>query len=485
MNSSEISNSKGQSEAQHAAASNKGEHMSVRRNSRVRKYLLLAAAGATLSTLAGCVLLGDKLDQLRWHLYTVPFYVFDNAPNYNNPPQPKVMDEKVNFAIAISGGGTRSAVFAAGVMEQLAYLPSPTKPSQTLLDSAEAISAVSGGSLAAAYYGLYKPVDFSDPEATSAFFQRFKSNMTTDFTFRGAVHYLSHPWEAGLTYYTRYRMAQTLANTFDQYLFKGATFEHLQERELCGESPSILLNATSLDTGQKFIFSNLQVCNQLGVDPVHLADRLPSLVPKTDVAPLALLGQIVSSPIYRSVGFDSINSDIGTFRLASAVAASSAYPIIPGQYALIDYSNNGYMHLADGGVSDNFGVDALISLYLRKLEQSSRGKRLVVLSINASLPLEPKRQGDPDGYVSGIEYGERASVIMATRGQTLATGLYNASSSIRVIPINLVDAMACERLSGEGTSYSISEQDMHVVLQAAAELIQGNRDAILSAIAGR
>lgn len=450
----------------------------------VRRALTLAACAAALATLAGCVLIGDKLDQFRWHLYTVPFFVFDNAPNYHQPPQPATMDEPVNFALAISGGGSRSAVFAAGVMEQLAWLPDPNRPGRSLLDATDAISAVSGGSLAAAYYGLFKPNDFSDPQVTTDFFQRFKSNMTTDFTFRGAAHYLSHPWEAGLTYYTRYRLVQTLANTFDDHIFKGATFEHLQEREACGESPAILLNATSLDTGRKFIFSNLNITGRLCVDPEKLAARLPRLVPQSDVAPLTLLGQVAASPIYQSIGFESIDSDIGMFRLASAVAASSAYPILPGQYALIDYRRDGYVHLGDGGINDNFGVDALIALYLNKLQDSRKGRRLVVLSINAGLPLEPKRDGDPDGYISAIEYGERASIVMATRGQTLATGLYNASSSIRVIPINLSDAMACKALTGKSASYTISEEDMHVVLQSAIELIQGHREAILAAVAG-
>lgn len=480
-------NNSNRSSHDHAPACERAAATEARPRPRtgIKRALKFSAVGLAAGLLTGCVLLGDKLDQLRWHLYTVPFYVFDNAPNYHKPPQPAVMEEPVNFAIAISGGGSRSAVFAAGVMEQLAHLPDPSRPNRSVLDATEAVSAVSGGSLAAAYYGLYKPADFRNPEQTSAFFQRFKSNMTTDFTFRGVVHYLSHPWEAGLSYYSRYRLSQTLANTFDQYIFKGAVFEHLQEREICGESPVILLNATSLDTGQKFIFSNLNIASHFSVDAERLVPRLPRLVPESDVAPLGLLAQINSSPVFSSFGFDSIDSDIGMFRLASAVAASSAYPILPGEYALSNYCTGGYVHLGDGGLNDNFGVDALIAMYLNKLQTGRRAGKLVVLSINAGLPLEPDRVGDPDGYISAIEYGERAGAVMQTRGYAMTTALYNASSSIHVIPVNLAEAMACRDLAGKAASFSITEEDMHVVLQAATELVGTHRDTILGALSRR
>lgn len=184
--------------------------------------------------LTGCVVLGDKLDQFRWTFMTLPLYVFDNIAGYKNPPEPPVMDEKITLAISVSGGGSRSAVFSSGVLEQLAYIPDPRHPGRTILDGVDVISGVSGGSLSATYYSLYKPADFSNQDVNVEFFQRYKSNMTTDFHMRGVAHYLSHPWEAVGKYYTRYRFVQTLGETFDQHIFKGSTFDQLHEREMSG-----------------------------------------------------------------------------------------------------------------------------------------------------------------------------------------------------------------------------------------------------------
>ncbi|OYT68550.1 MAG: hypothetical protein CFK52_14790, partial [Chloracidobacterium sp. CP2_5A] len=97
-----------------------------------------------------------------------------------------------------------------------------------------------------------------------------------------------------------------------------------------------------------------------------------------------MLAQMQASPVCRSFGFDTINSDIRPFRLASAIAASSGYPLLPGPAALIDYATNGYVHVADGGINDNFSMDALVEMYLARLQRAPRANRLVIISIDAT-----------------------------------------------------------------------------------------------------
>jgi predicted acylesterase/phospholipase RssA len=442
-----------------------------------KKYRAIIAAlvcTSALLALSGCVLLGDKLDQFSWHFTTFPFFVFDNAKGYVEPPQPHVLEHNTNIALAISGGGTRSAVFAAGIMEQLAHLENPARPGTSVMEDVDAISAVSGGSLAAAYYTLYKPANLRNPEETSAFFQRFKSHMTVDIADRSWVHYLSHPWEATMKYYTRYRFVQTLANTMDQYLYRGANFGHINEREMCGESPALIIQAASLDNGKKFLFTNLNVQNNFTVDPRAIHGS----------PPLEMLSQVAASPIYGAFGFDSINSDISSFRLASAVAASSAYPILPGQSALINYCTNGYVHLADGGVNDNFGIDSLIQLQLNRTARSGHPRHLVILSIDATSLLEDRHSGDPNGYISTIAYGEQATTILGTRGQTFASVLYNAQDLIRVVSLPLREADGFSSLHSKVSTYSISESEMHTVLDCAISIATRKALEISNAISG-
>lgn len=448
----------------------------------MRRVWIVAAAALALGGLAGCVMLGDRLDQARYRL-SIPFFVFDNAPNYCPPAQVPVMNEPVNVAVAVSGGGVRSAVFAAGVMEQLAAIPDPRNGGASLMDNLTAVGGVSGGSMAATYFCLYKPDRFADPAETAAFFQRFKSNMTLDVWMRGWAHYLSHPWEGAARYYTRYRFVQSYANAIDRHLFRGATFEDLNRREARGESPPLVVHAASLDTGRRFLFTNLNTAQNFAVDPRKVLERIPAVAPARDRTGLTMLAQMQASPVCRSFGFDTINSDIRPFRLASAIAASSGYPLLPGPAALIDYATKGYVHVADGGINDNFSMDALVEMYLARLQRAPRANRLVIISIDATGTGRGKdKSGDPDGYTGVLTYGSQAFIHQTTRAQTFANVLYGNLDSIRVIPIRLREMPGHENLEDLAMGGSISEKDMHFVLNAAAQLTAAHRDEILQAV---
>ena len=449
------------------------------------KYRFALVALVAVAILSGCVFIGDRIDQARVRFGSLPFHVFDNAPGYVEPAQINAIDEPVNLAIAISGGGTRAAVFAAGIMENLAATPDPNRPGRSILDTCDIISGVSGGSLAAAYYSLRKPDTFADPQANAAFFQTFKSEMTVDFVMRGFMHYVSHPWEGAMRYYTRYKFGMTLANTFDQYLFGGSTFADIHKRELDGRSPALIINASSLDYGTKFIFSNLNVNRNFSVDEQKAKSAVGNLVPSADQDRMKTLAGLTAQPFMNPFGFDAIDSDISSFRLASAISASSSYPIVPGPASLLNYKNNTYVHLADGGVNDDFGIDSIVQLYMSRLQHAKSSKRLVIIAIDASVSPQPKKVGDPNGYLGAIAYGERAFAFSATRGQHFAEALYNGSSSIQLIHYRLTESPQTSKLNGPQGSYCISETDFLTVLNAATEVSAMHRGKVEQALSGR
>ena len=78
---------------------------------------------------------------------------------------PERNDPRTLVLLAFSGGGTRAAAMAYGVLEQLraTCVTFPGRPRSRLLDEVDVISSNSGGSYAAAYYGLFRERSF-DPE---------------------------------------------------------------------------------------------------------------------------------------------------------------------------------------------------------------------------------------------------------------------------------------------------------------------------------
>ncbi|MGB9692644.1 MAG: patatin-like phospholipase family protein, partial [Candidatus Sumerlaeaceae bacterium] len=263
----------------------------------------------------------------------------------------------------------------------------------------------------------------------------------------------------------------TLANTFDEHLFLGQTFGDLARREAAGEAPVTLINGTVLDTGERFVFTNLEVAKNFSVRP-QLFQNDPIL---------GILATAMTSPSYRALGFDGINSDISSFRIASAVAASSAFPVLPGPLTIRNYATGGYVHIADGGVSDNSGVDSLVQLFMARAAREN--SRLVVIALDASAPLVPKRLKDPNGYVGSAKYAEHANFIQGSRSQTLAFLMYNATPRIRVVRLPLWESPHAQGLDPMPQLY-ISEMDWYRILCAAEEIVKAHRAEIIQAVFG-
>src|SRR2546425_222451 len=117
--------------------------------------------------------------------------------------------------LALSGGGSRAANFGAAVMLELAELGA--------LDRVDAISSVSGGSLAAAYYMLQgeRGIAFTRREVDARF--------ARDFQLRWLVRWFD-PRNALRYWFTAFDRSDIMVQVFDANLFHGATFADLGRR---------------------------------------------------------------------------------------------------------------------------------------------------------------------------------------------------------------------------------------------------------------
>ena len=206
--------------------------------------------------------------------------------------------------LAISGGGLRSANFGAACMFQLQRM--------NLLRKVNYISAVSGGALPAAYYCLYDDTHWNPGNLQRKLTHAFGTDIVLT-----AVQ----PWNAAALMFTDWDSTDVLAASLDGVLFRrggrSLTFADLRD-----DRPRLLINATDLQSGKGFMF-----CNE---------------------------------------SFDELNSDLGKYPIAHAVAASSAVPVVLHPKTLRDFSTSfkQYRHFIDGGVTDNLGVQSLVDVYL-------------------------------------------------------------------------------------------------------------------------
>ena len=220
-------------------------------------------------------------------------------------------DDGYFIGVAISGGGSRSANFSASCLFQLQRIG--------LLQHVDYMSSVSGGSLTAAYYCL-SGTEWNPGNVQKRLSHSFASDIIVN-TFM--------PWTLFAFTFTDWDRSDLLAVALRDALFtrdgKAMTFADLR-----ADRPRLLINATDLQSGRRFVFSN--------------------------------------------ESFDELNSDLGKYPIHYAVAASASFPVVFHQVTLQDYSTvfKQYRHLIDGGVSDNLGVETLLETYQAQTESARR-----------------------------------------------------------------------------------------------------------------
>ncbi|CAE6762767.1 hypothetical protein R69927_04934 [Paraburkholderia domus] len=275
-----------------------------------------------------------------------PITRIDPAGGYRLVTRPQYSTDNGNLVIlAFSGGGTRAAAFSYGVLEFLrkTEVTGPKGNTTRLLDNVSIITGVSGGSFTALAYGLYGDKLFDDYE------QRFlKRNVQGEITWRtlNPVHWPSL-WSRG------WGRSELAADLYDEILFNGATFDDLNR----GKGPLIIASATDISTGTSVPFTQGTfdvLCSDLG--PMHLsrAAAASSAVP-------VVLSPVTLNNYGGTCGYTP-PSWVKPFVAADNPPRPAARTTrhMSEQAAFEDSANRPYLHLVDGGISDNLGMRSVL-----------------------------------------------------------------------------------------------------------------------------
>src|SRR5262249_22926827 len=161
------------------------------------------------------------------------------------PCQTAAPERDLLLGVALSGGGSRAALFGASGLEALARVRTPDGAS--LIEKISNVSSVSGGSIAATYYALKKPgrdvkVRHANRTLSGAyrtFFDQYRAAVSQDFeTALIWRQLLSFRWiNSALA-------ARTLAEILQERLFDDARVDDIIAREKAADSPGLLINTT-------------------------------------------------------------------------------------------------------------------------------------------------------------------------------------------------------------------------------------------------
>jgi NTE family protein len=279
----------------------------------------------------------------------------------------------ISLILAFSGGGTRAAALAYGVMEELrdtsVVIEGQTK---RLLDEVDTISSVSGGSFTAAYYGLYGDRIFDD------FAQLFLRQNIQSILVRGLFNPLGWFRETGRT--------ERAVGYYEKILFRGGTFADMKR----AGGPLILINASDLGYGVRFSFVqeyfNL-LCSDLSSFPVARAVTASSAVP------------VLFNPVVVENYQDCKQTKTAWLAATERRAADNPelVQVVGGLQSYFLKDKRQYAHFVDGGITDNLGLRAIYEMieiaggpevFLQKMNRKPP-RRIAVISVNASTDPEP------------------------------------------------------------------------------------------------
>lgn len=274
-----------------------------------------------------------------------------NAPlkaKFNTSESPKKRDKRsdeLTLFMTFSGGGTRSAALSYGVLEHLrdTHITINNKR-RRLLDEVDLISSVSGGSFTSAYFGLFGDQIFKDFEK-----KFLKRRVQTELV---RLSLLSPKAWVRLAP-SLFERSDLAAEYYNQLIFKKKTFGDIRK-----DSPFIVINATDLSLGQGFAFTGYHfswICSDLNSYPISRAVAASAAVPIL-FSPIVLQNHAANcnySPIVWDVQRkNTIKSDNKEKRYYNALKVKNYR----------DDKNLRYLHLVDGGVADNLGVRSILDI---------------------------------------------------------------------------------------------------------------------------
>jgi NTE family protein len=291
----------------------------------------------------------------------------------------KGSNEEALVILALSGGGSRAAYFSSMVMLSLDKLD--------LLKEVDVISSVSGGSLPAAYYAISKDSIKSTAGDRVWEEKTVKSEMSKNYTLRWFGNWF-WPTNIAKYWFTAYNRSNIMAQTFADNLFDSKTSgKSYKFKDINPERPDIILNSTNGTTGE---FSKLFT--------------------------------------FTREDFDRINSDLGEYDISMAVMASACFPSVFNYINLRNFSEKEkYLHVFDGGNSDNLG---LLSVFWTLDAVKEKYSKIILVLVDSFIEGGGVSDAVPDGrqlfdYVIDSNFMDSFDSLLSRNRESLIEDMIN------------------------------------------------------------
>jgi NTE family protein len=246
-----------------------------------------------------------------------------------------VAGDDLLVGLAFSGGGMRAAAFSYGVLSEFDRIQlGPKKATTRLIDRVDFLSGVSGGAITAAYFGLKGRASLSE------FHERFlMSNAEESLLTSVTPINIARAYEGGIN------DSEQFPRWLDDNLFHGATFREFGP----GHRPRVWINASDIYNRTPFVFSNETfgaICSDLASYPVANAVAASAAMP------------VIFAPVVLQTFPDRCTAKLPVW-MEQARSDAAAPPMLKEFADAVARYRDGsvpYIKLLDGGLVDNYGL---------------------------------------------------------------------------------------------------------------------------------
>jgi len=289
--------------------------------------------------------------------------------------------ENLLLFLTFSGGGTRAAALSYGVLEELKKTEVTIDGKRRrLLDEVDGISSVSGGSFTAGYYGLFGDRIFEDFES------KFLKKNIQGALLLGVLN----PFNWFKLFSGIFGRSDLSAQYYDKHIFEGKTFGDMAARK----GPIIVINATDMSYGTRIGFTQDAfdlICSDLSSYRVARAAAASSAVPMA-LTPITLRNYAGTCGHKMPEGFEEM--------LKNRTVSERQFYLANNLSVYLDSEKKRYIHLVDGGVADNLGLRAILDRVIGRgsVWESIKGtpgekvQKVVLIVVNAET--EPDKKWD-------------------------------------------------------------------------------------------
>jgi NTE family protein len=350
-----------------------------------RRKKVLIGVGIFLAMLLGFwIVLRDRPPR-----YNEPLAGQSGTPSANDPalrgmwPDKVDQDDTTLMMVAFSGGGSRAAAVGWKTLETLKRIPytftaDGRQVESNLAREIDLVAGISGGSFAAAAWclcgGDLAPFQkrFVERDIQGALARNL-------FSSKGVVAAFSR----------RYARINFAAELYDEEVYERKTFADLPAR------PILRIHSTDLALGRRFTFTSdtfARLGSNLGSYPIGYACAASSAFPIL-LTPLTLrnfgppldLSQDIEYVLGKKNARTDLNADLRT-----------------KAWEYYNNKTNEYIHLADGGLVDNQGLQSILDefetngIINRRINYSVQPlKRLIIVNVNAGVAGENQSGHSP------------------------------------------------------------------------------------------